>query len=130
MLATSGYLDQNRLDDEEMWKSLIPPHKQSRSKLVFVPGDFLDNMSSEAPNQECRFQMVTRPQRCACHWLRKLVRALSGPERKAIRLLYYKGLSPLEVQKKMSLGQSALEDTLTGAFAKLREQLHPLLSQE
>lgn len=128
MLLTISLLGEDRQEDESRERSLSKPCRRSRSRLVFVPEDLLDNMSFEPPNQEDGLVTTHKPpRRQACHWLRKLVRALNGQERKVVRLLYYKGLPPVAVQQVMGLSRSALKKTLNGAFAKLREQLRPLL---
>jgi DNA-directed RNA polymerase specialized sigma24 family protein len=125
MLATLDYLDQNRLDDLTEEDSLIPlPPQRSHTKMISIPEALLEGLLSVPPNQE----PVARPQRKVCHRLRKLVRTLNGRERKAIRFLYFKGLSRPEVQEIMGLHGYQLDEALDSAFAKLREGLRPLLA--
>jgi DNA-directed RNA polymerase specialized sigma24 family protein len=126
MLATQEFLDQDRLDDQEREDALVP-HPRNHAKMVFIPEAFLDELLSTPPNQEQVFT-VARPQRKVCHCLRKLVRCLNRREQKAIRLLYYKGLSRPEVQERMRLYGDELDEALDSAFAKLRQGLLPLLS--
>ena len=127
MLATREFLDQDHLDDFQNEESLIP-HRKNHSKVVFVPGVLLDELSFVSPNQEQ--VSVARPQRKVCHRLRKLVRSLSGLERKVIRFLYFRDLPRSKVSEKMKLSENELEGVLNHAFAKLREGLRPLLSPQ
>jgi DNA-directed RNA polymerase specialized sigma24 family protein len=81
------------------------------------------------PNQEEVFPFpVARPQRRACHYIRKLVRCLNRREQKAVNLLFYRGLSHPEVEEVMGLNERQLDSVLDSAFAKLREGIHPLLA--
>jgi DNA-directed RNA polymerase specialized sigma24 family protein len=89
-----------------------------------MPEEALDELSWVLPNQVS----VARPQRQACHRLRKLVRTLNGREEKAIRLLFFEELSHPEVLEKMHLRGDELEAALEHAFAKLREGLGDLVS--
>jgi DNA-directed RNA polymerase specialized sigma24 family protein len=114
------------LDDFQREEALIP-QLRSHAKVVFIPEALLDELSFTLPNQER--VSVARPQRKVCHRLRKLVRALNGRERKAIRFLYFKGLSRQKVSVKMKLNARELDDTLSHAFAKLKAGLgNPLPS--
>jgi DNA-directed RNA polymerase specialized sigma24 family protein len=113
------------LDDLRAEDALIP-HRKNHSKVVFIPEALLDQLSFALPNQETT--SVARPQRKACHRLRKLVRSLSGLERKVIRFLYFRDLPRSKVSEKMKLSENELEGVLNHAFAKLREGLRPLIA--
>jgi DNA-directed RNA polymerase specialized sigma24 family protein len=121
MLATQDFLDQSRLDDLAMEDTLVP-RLRSHATVVFIPEALLDELSFVPPNQEPVSE--ARPQRKACHRLRKLVRSLNGRERKIIRFVYFRGMSHQKVSLKMGLKRSELEAALAHAFAKLREGLH------
>ena len=124
MLATASLLDQDQLDDLEMADALIPRLK-SHSMVVVIPEALLDELSYALPNQEP--VSAARPQRKACHRLRKLVRALSGRERKIIRSIYFKELSLPEVSEKMGLSEREVNAALNHAFARLRTGLGELV---
>jgi RNA polymerase sigma factor (sigma-70 family) len=113
------------LDELEKEEALIP-HLQSHAKTVCIPEALLDELSYMLPNQEPISE--ARPQRKACHRLRKLVRALSGRERKIIRSIYFKELSLSEVSEKMGLNESEVNAALNHAFARLRMGLGQLVS--
>ena len=125
MLATIDFLDQNRLDELEKEEALIP-HLQSHAKTVCIPEALLDELSYMLPNQEP--VSVARPQRKACHRLRKLVRSLSGRERKIIRSLYFREMSHREVCEKMGLSGKEVDVALDHAFDRLRVGLGSLAS--
>jgi DNA-directed RNA polymerase specialized sigma24 family protein len=118
MLARA-LLNQDRLDDILAEDALIP-HKESHAKVVFLPEALLDELSFVLPTAEVS---AKRPQRKVCHRLRKLVRSLNGRERKAIRFLYFKGLSHQKVALKMKMNTEELNDMLNHAFATLRNGL-------
>lgn len=124
MLATASLLDQDQLDELEMADALIPRQK-SHQTIVVIPEALLDELSFVLPNQEP--VSAVRPQRKACHRLRKLVRALSGRERKIIRSIYFKELSLPEVSEKMGLSEREVNASLNHAFARLRTGLGELV---
>ena len=123
MLATASLLDQDQLDDLEMADALIPRLK-SHSMVVVIPEALLDELSYALPNQEP--VSAARPQRKACHRLRKLVRALSGRERKIIRSLYFREMSHSEVAEKMGLSKKEIDTSLNHAFDRSRVGLGSL----
>lgn len=101
MLATSDFLSQDRLDDLELEEALIPPLR-SHQQVVVMPEVLLDELSWMLPDEEAS---VVRPQRKACHRLRKLVRTLNGRERKIIRSLYFREMAIFDVAQKMRLSE-------------------------
>jgi len=124
MLAAASLLDQDQLDELEMADALIPRLK-SHQPVVTIPEAVMDELSWVLPNQMS--VSVVRPQRKVCHRLRKLVRTLNGRERKAIRLLFFKEMSHLEVLEKMGLCRNELDEAIEHAFTKLRAGLGDLV---
>jgi DNA-directed RNA polymerase specialized sigma24 family protein len=128
-MVTKDSLDQSLLDDLGLEESLLP-HRKSHATTVKMTEMLLEELSFVPPNQEQEEVSVARPQRKVCHRLRKLVRSLTGPERKAIRFLYFRNLPRKKVAEKMKLNQRQLVLVLDSAFAKLRAGLAPMLTQQ
>ena len=129
LLVTKDSLEQDLLDDIDIEDSLIP-RRRSHAATVKMTETLLEELAVVPPNQEQEEVSVARPQRKVCHRLRKLVRSLTGPERKAIRFLYFRNLPRKKVAEKMKLSQKQLVSVLDSAFAKLRIGLGPMLNQQ
>jgi DNA-directed RNA polymerase specialized sigma24 family protein len=124
VLATASLLDQDQLDELAMADALIP-RLRSHQQVVVMPEATMDELLWVLPNQMSI--SAVRPQRQACHRLRKLVRMLNGRERKAIYLLYFREMSHPEVLEKMGLLGNELDEAIEHAFARLRAGLGDLV---
>jgi DNA-directed RNA polymerase specialized sigma24 family protein len=110
------------MDDLEREDALIPRLK-SHQQIVVIPEALWDEFSFARPNQEPAYDQGTYSR------IHRLVSELDEVERNAIRLLYFKGLSHPEVLEKMHVDEDELDRALRVAFAKLREELLPLVKQ-
>jgi DNA-directed RNA polymerase specialized sigma24 family protein len=103
------------------------PRLRSHQPVFVAQEVVLDALVWELPNQMS--VSVVRPHRQVCHRLRKLLRTLNGREEKAIRLLFYQGMSHPEILEKMGLCGDELDEAIEHAFAKLRAGLGDLAPQ-
>lgn len=74
----------------------------------------------DTPISEEEAQVFEKSEKKICHLLQRIIHSMSRPERKAIRLLYYKNLTPKESAVSMKIRPDVFEKILRSAFEKLR----------